>query len=153
MIISSLFRSSMILAAASMWSFDSVQSFSLRPTPSFSVHSFCRQHRALLFASSQGKDDVERNAQKIREEAERIRREIAGFEQEKEQARINLQMEKDKIAKEKQDLRDRYAVEIPILKGDGNTVMEKVDFPPRIPGGKLDGDKMNNLPEAMVLIL
>lgn len=37
---------------------------------------------------------------------------------------------------EKQDIRNRYAVTIPILKGDGEIVMEQVDFPPRIPGGK-----------------
>ena len=41
----------------------------------------------------------------------------------------------DKL-EEKRSIRMRYSAEVPILKDSGETVIERVDFPPRHDGGK-----------------
>mmetsp|Transcript_13329 Transcript_13329/g.13512 ORF Transcript_13329/g.13512 Transcript_13329/m.13512 type:complete len:86 (-) Transcript_13329:809-1066(-) len=41
----------------------------------------------------------------------------------------------DKL-EEKRSIRMRYSAEVPILKESGETVIERVDFPPRHDGGK-----------------
>ena len=43
--------------------------------------------------------------------------------------------ERDRFEAERRRTRERYSAEVPILKGDGATEMERVEFPPRIDGG------------------
>ena len=74
--------------------------------------------------------------QKLKEEAQKIRSEINAFEQKKKDVVEKELKEVEQMKQEKQTIRDRYAVNVPILKGNGETVMEKVDFPPRFSGGK-----------------
>ena len=74
-------------------------------------------------------------ARELREQAEQLRRQVASFEQDKEQAAKAEQQQIEKASREKQEVRNRYSAEVPILKGDGSTVVERVDFPPRWPEG------------------
>jgi hypothetical protein len=84
------------------------------------------------FASS---SSSENEARRLKEEAERIRAEVASFEQEKENV-VRKEEEKQKEEQsQKQQVRMRYSAEVPILKEDGSTVVERVDFPPRIKDG------------------
>lgn len=77
-------------------------------------------------------DDTEN----LLEKARRLRQEVSVIESSKEE----MQMEKDAKERARQvaedNLRMRYSAEIPILKDMGEEVMERVDFPPRLKGGK-----------------
>lgn len=81
--------------------------------------------------SSSNSDD----AQKLLDEAERIRKEVSAFEQKKDDVIAAKKQEQSRIVEEKQSERERYIAEVPILKGDGSTVVERVDFPPRFTRG------------------
>ena len=101
-------------------------------------HAFlCAQGRAhpkgriCLSTSSRSEDE----ARRLQEEAERIRAEIASFEQQKEEVARKEEWKQEQIKSEQQNKRMRYSAEVPILKGDGSTVVERVDFPPRIKDG------------------
>jgi len=102
----------------------------------FSISPFTRQLGKTAYAKYIFQASAEDNVDELKKEADRIRQEIAEFEQEKEQVVINEEKKRQKIKEEKEEVRSRYAVEVPILKGDGQTVMERVDFPPRLSGGK-----------------
>lgn len=80
-------------------------------------------------------NDAEAEASRLREEAERIRKDISNFEQGKEDA---LRAEKEvqrQLQAEKNEVRMRYSAEVPILKSSGQTMLERVDFPPRFAKG------------------
>lgn len=74
-------------------------------------------------------------ARRLKEEAERIRAEVASFEQEKKNVEREEERKEREILSQKQKVRMRYSAEVPILKGDGSTVMERVDFAPRMKEG------------------
>lgn len=74
-------------------------------------------------------------ARKLREEANKLRQEVASFQQEKEQVAEAEQQQEQEVREEKQVVRNRYSTEVPILKGDGSTVVERIDFPPRFTDG------------------
>jgi hypothetical protein len=79
-----------------------------------------RLSETALFASN--------DAQKLREEAERLRQEISSFEKQKETA---AQEERSKLEAEtctKQALRETYSAIVPILKPDGSSANERCDF-------------------------
>ena len=78
----------------------------------------------------------EEEAQKLKEQAEKLRQEISAFQQEKVDAEEEIKSEQRKVVEEKKETRKRYSAEVPILKGDGAEVVEQIDFPPRISGGK-----------------
>lgn len=90
----------------------------------------------VLLHSSPSPSDVEEEARKLRELASQLRGEVSDFELAKDEVVAAELAEKNKIIEEKQQVRMRYSAEVPILKGDGQTVMERVDFPPRIPDGE-----------------
>ena len=46
------------------------------------------------------------------------------------------QMEENRVQEQLNKQRLRYSAEVPILKDMGEEVMERVDFPPRLKGGK-----------------
>ena len=72
----------------------------------------------------------ESEAQRLLDEADRLRQEVAAFQRQK------LEVENRKIAMQlqareaKQQTRNRYSADVPIFKGDGSTKVERVDFPP-----------------------
>jgi hypothetical protein len=71
--------------------------------------------------------DIE--AKRLREEARRLRQEVEEFE--KKRAAMEL-AEKKEVQAKMDALVDQYSVVIPILKPDGTTMEEKVQFPPRL---------------------
>jgi len=95
-----------------------------------------------LFASSLNNDDDDddddENAaaatttttRMLQEKAAALRREVIEFEESKRIEQNKIEEEKEEIRTTQKELRDRYSVEIPILKGDGLEVMERCDFPP-----------------------
>ena len=95
------------------------------------------QLRPLLSRSSNN------DTEPLLEKARRLRQEVSAIESSK----VEIQRERDarerirqvaelEMKEQKDNLRMRYSAEIPILKDMGKEVMERVDFPPRIKGGK-----------------
>jgi hypothetical protein len=72
----------------------------------------------------------------MKKEAERIRAEVASFEKQKKDVLRKEERRQEQIKSEKLEQRMRYSTEVPILKSDGSTAVERVDFPPRIKDGK-----------------
>jgi hypothetical protein len=101
-----------------VWLVASCQSF----TVSLSV-------RRLTFLKS-SPEDV---AKELREQAQKLREQVASFQQEKYDVVEAKRRQERQVRQEKQEIRNRYSAEVPILKGDGSTVVERVDFPPRFP--------------------
>lgn len=77
----------------------------------------------------------ENEAQRLKEEADALRAEVASFEQQKQDIARQEEEKQQQILSEKQKIRMRYSAEVPILKGDGTTVVERVDFSPRMKDG------------------
>lgn len=81
------------------------------------------------------RESPENLAEDMRKQAEKLRQEVASFQQKKE---ANAEAERkslEKVQEEKQAIRERYSAMLPILKGDGQTLEERIDFPPRQPDG------------------
>jgi len=78
------------------------------------------------------KSSSESTANSLREKADQLRREVTQFEDSKREKERSEQLARDEIIEKKRDERLRYSVVIPILKGDGSTEMERVDFRPRM---------------------
>mmetsp|Transcript_16616 Transcript_16616/g.27541 ORF Transcript_16616/g.27541 Transcript_16616/m.27541 type:complete len:233 (-) Transcript_16616:126-824(-) len=85
------------------------------------------RHVSLIKASP---EDV---AKELREQAEKLREQVAAFQQEKDDVVEAERQQEQDIRQEKQAVRNRYSAEVPIFKGDGSTVVEQIDFPPRFP--------------------
>eukprot|EP00565_Helicotheca_tamesis_P009682 CAMPEP_0185731084 /NCGR_PEP_ID=MMETSP1171-20130828/11858_1 /TAXON_ID=374046 /ORGANISM="Helicotheca tamensis, Strain CCMP826" /LENGTH=263 /DNA_ID=CAMNT_0028400269 /DNA_START=49 /DNA_END=840 /DNA_ORIENTATION=+ len=95
------------------------------------------QKQTILFSSSSEneKDKVtiaQEEATKLRELASILRGEVSEFEKSKANEEQKEKEEQESIRQEKIATRERYSAEVPILKGDGMTVLERVDFPPRL---------------------
>jgi hypothetical protein len=86
--------------------------------------------RTCCFASSKDEE-----ARRFQEEADRIRAEVASFEQEKKNVELEEEQKEREIISKEEKVRIRYSAEVPILKGDGSTVVERVDFAPRMKKG------------------
>lgn len=86
--------------------------------------------RTCCFASSKDEE-----ARRFKEEADRIRAEVASFEQEKKNVELEEERKEREIISQKEKVRTRDSAEVPILKGDGSTVVEHVDFAPRMKEG------------------
>jgi hypothetical protein len=93
--------------------------------------------RQSSFTALQAQND---EATDLLETARRLREQAKSLEDTKREAQQLEQHQQDAIKKEEQqkrnDWKDRYSVEVPILKDMGEEVMERVDFAPRIKGGK-----------------
>mmetsp|Transcript_7784 Transcript_7784/g.21013 ORF Transcript_7784/g.21013 Transcript_7784/m.21013 type:complete len:273 (-) Transcript_7784:240-1058(-) len=76
---------------------------------------------------------LEQEAEKLRQQAAKLREEVESFNQRKsdiaEEEQQQIQAELD----ERQAYIDRYSAVVPILKPDGSSVDEKVQFPRRLP--------------------
>lgn len=99
-----------------------------------------RPHREqFVLYSSRSDDDTNKlleKARKLREEVyavEKSKAEVQKQNDAKEQAQREAELE---VQKQKDQQRLRYSAEVPILKDMGEEVMERVDFPPRLKGGK-----------------
>lgn len=91
-----------------------------------------------LFASSNNDD-----ADSLLEKARRLRQDVSVVEsskmkrQKEEDAKeVERQAAEREVQMQKDKRRMRYSAEVPILKDMGEEVMERVDFPPRLKGGK-----------------
>ena len=98
------------------------------------------QFSLLLASNSDVNDDSTDN---LLEKARRLRQEVSAIESSKlETQKENAarqkqkQMEENKVQEQLNKQRLRYSAEVPILKDMGEEVMERVDFPPRLKGGK-----------------
>ena len=87
---------------------------------------------------SSTKNNEDNSADNLLKQAEELRKEVSQFEQKKEKEAAEIRSEEAKVAKEKQNEYMRYSAEVPILKGDGSEVMERVQFLPRLKGNKSD---------------
>jgi hypothetical protein len=83
-----------------------------------------RLSETALFASNE-------DAQKLRDEAERLRQEISSFEKQKESVQQEGKSKLEAETRAKQALRERYSAIVPILKPDGSTANERCDFQPK----------------------
>lgn len=113
-----------------------VLAFSSSPTRA------CRQHFHFshLLASNNANDDSTDN---LLEKARRLRQEVSAIEsskletqKENAERKKQKQVEKNKVQEQLNKQRLRYSAEVPILKDMGEEVLERVDFPPRLKGGK-----------------
>jgi hypothetical protein len=107
-----------------------------------------------------GVNDQQQQARILQEKADQLRREIESFEDSKREQKRKYNEEQQAILKEKQDIRERYSAQVPILKSDGSVVMERCDFPPRLVSSKENNEKKKqsriitvqaNLPLGIVL--
>lgn len=92
-----------------------------------------RDHTALRSGST---DDLLEKARRLRDEVSQIessKAERQREEDEREQERLNEERE---ALRQKNEQRLRYSAEVPILKDMGEEVLERVDFPPRLKGGR-----------------
>jgi hypothetical protein len=97
---------------------------------SFAPTSRTISNERCCFASTKDEE-----ARRFKEEANRIRAEVASFEQEKKNVELEEERKEREIISQKEKVRTRYSAEVPILKGDGSTVIERVDFAPRMKEG------------------
>lgn len=119
-------------------------------TKSFLHHtrSYNNNNNILLHAT--GTNDAD--ADDLQEKARKLREEINSFEQEKIQAEQKEQQIQQQAIEAKQKAKDYYCAILPILKPDGSTQEEKVEFKPVSPNQDtcikvLEG----NLPLGMIL--
>jgi len=87
----------------------------------------------------------ESTADALREKADQLRREVTQFEDGKRDKERSDQLARDNLLEKKRDERLRYSAIIPILKGDGSTEMERVDFQPRMKASALDGTSSSSV--------
>ena len=80
-----------------------------------------------LFSSPQSASE---EAEKFKEQARKLREEIESFQKEKDNLEDAERREIQRELDEKQEFIDQYSAVVPILKPDGSTVEEKVQFPP-----------------------
>ena len=95
-----------------------------------------RDTTALRSGGSSGTDDLLEKARRLRDEVSQIESSKAKRqreEEEREQDRLN---EEKAALRQKNEQRLRYSAEVPILKDMGEEVLERVDFPPRLKGGR-----------------
>lgn len=99
---------------------------------------------SLREARSDSEVSQSEEAERLKEQAQKLREEIEQFQSEKdsmeEAERRQVQAELD----EKQAFIDRYSAVVPILKPDGSTVEEKVQFPPKL-SSKDDENPSSNI--------
>lgn len=114
-----------------------VLAFSSPPTRACRRQQFSQM---LLASNSDVNDDGTDN---LLEKARRLRQEVSAIESSKlETQKENAarqkqkQVEENKVQEQLNKQRLRYSAEVPILKDMGEEVMERVDFPPRLKGGK-----------------
>ena len=79
---------------------------------------------------------LESEAQQLRDEAHRLRQEVAAFELQKRSVDDRNEMLEMEARQEMEQIRSRYSAKVPIFKEDGSTVVERVDFLPKHQNGE-----------------
>ena len=109
---------------------------------------FVIHHREIRSINFSRLAKVDEEAEYLLRKARKLREEVQEFERFK-QSEENLRLESEEaIAKERQELRNRYSAEVPILKPDGSVIMERCDFPPRMKGE----DSKNNVLSRIITV-
>ena len=90
----------------------------------------------LLAVSNDDTETLLEKARKLRNDVQDIETSKLKIQKENEAKERQLQAEDEKAKQQMNKQRLRYSVEVPILKDIGEEVMERVDFPPRMKGGK-----------------
>ena len=98
----------------------------------------------------------EDEAERLQREADKLREEIASLEDDKLKAEQDANRQQQVEVAAAKQRRDQYSAVVPILKPDGTTVMERVDFPPLHGNGKDGGGSSivtceANLPLGIIL--
>jgi hypothetical protein len=108
------------------------------PANGFFIHPFLGKatgkNNLNRVISKLGKDGSDVDS--LMQQAEKLRNEVNSFESEREEEKQKIRLVKEDAEREKQNEFMRYSAEVPILKGDGSEVMERVQFPPRFKGKK-----------------
>lgn len=109
---------------------------------------FVIHHREIRSINFSRLAKVDEEAEYLLRKARKLREEVQEFERFK-QSEENLRLEsQEAIAKERQELRNRYSAEVPILKPDGSVIMERCDFPQRMKGK----DSKNNVLSRIITV-
>ena len=93
------------------------------------LHS-CRSSSPFQLMASATPESAAKEANRLKEQAKKLREEIASFQKEKDSLEEDERQQKQAELDQKQAWIDRYSATVPILKPDGSTVIEKVQFPP-----------------------
>lgn len=116
-----------------------VRSFVISQNPLHHTNSHNNQHflprgSIIYFAQKNDGDDAfsETTARSLREKAEKLRLEVTELEDGKREKELSEQIVRNEVLEKKRDERLRYSAVVPILKSDGSTEMERVDFRPRM---------------------
>lgn len=117
-----------------------------------SIRCFTQKNDSSYFpqSDSSSKSSSESTANNLREKANQLRQEVTQFEDGKREKERSEQVARDEIVEKKRNERLRYSVIIPILKGDGSTEMERVDFRPRMTGA-IDGTA-SSMPSVILAV-
>jgi small-conductance mechanosensitive channel len=95
---------------------------------------------SFLEDSSTSQDD-EKMILKLKERAQQLRNEIEEFEKQKNDLADEERERQQKLLDDKRAIIDHYSVVLPILKPDGTTVEEKIQFPPRLVASTSDDEE------------
>lgn len=128
-----LFSASLVLKFAEAWT-----SF---PSSLYGTHVRCN---TALFVSKE-------DSQRFKEEAERLRKEVSLFEKEKNAIAAEQRRKIEEEQEAQQVLRERYSAVVPILKPNGETVEERVSFPPIYNDGSFIATCEASLPLGLIL--
>ena len=132
-----------------------IQSF--LPGSNSNFHITTRKHvtkkanlnKVITQISKNDGDNSTTDRDRLLEKAEKLRREVNSLEKEKEKEKKEAQRIKKEKESQSQKEYIRYSAEVPILKGDGSEVMERVQFLPRLKpadgGGLLGGKKESKI--------
>jgi hypothetical protein len=112
-------------------------------TPTTTTPTTTSTSRNMIF----GKKD--NNAEELRKQAQKLRQEVNQFEQTKKDENQKVIKQNKKIQQQKQDEYMQYSAEVPILKGDGTEVMERVQFLPRFKAEE-EGSSSNKKKNRMI---
>ena len=93
------------------------------------LHS-CRSSSPFQLKASATPESAAKEANRLKQQAKKLREEIASFQKEKDSLEENERQQVQAELEKKQAWIDRYSATVPILKPDGSTVIEKVQFPP-----------------------
>jgi len=90
----------------------------------------------LCASSKEDTENLLEKARKLRQDVSAIESSKAEIQKEKDAKEQERLAEEREAKMQKDKVRMRYSAEVPILKDMGDEVMERVDFPPRLKGGK-----------------
>mmetsp|Transcript_33108 Transcript_33108/g.38553 ORF Transcript_33108/g.38553 Transcript_33108/m.38553 type:complete len:251 (+) Transcript_33108:108-860(+) len=110
--------------------------------------SFQHRHNTKLQLIGKSDDtnnaNVNTGAENFLEKARRLREEVEEIESQKKEESYKKQLIQEKDERQEREEYLRYSAEVPILKSDGEEVMERVQFMPRLKKGE-DGSELSQI--------